>query len=325
MSCRRWVVAASVLVAVCAIGFLSCGTKETGTSGGGEGLSLVIPASLAAPMEGVTAEFEKQHPGVKVKTEIAGGLDAARAIAEKGQKADVFATSDYAVIETQMMPKAATWYVKFAKNYIQLAFTAKSKFADAVHRDDWYAKVLVPGVKVACADPNADPLGYRSLMAVQLAEAEYMQKGLVEKFKKNCVAKDIRTDGAEIVKMLQDGEADYAFLYRSVVNQNDLKFLALPPGMDLSMEDYTDQYKKAKVEITGPTPAAFRVVSGEPIFYAVTIPENAARKEAAINYLKVMLGPVGQQVFEKNSQKQLVPCVASDKTKVPKELAGLCK
>ena len=57
----------------------------------------------------------------------------------------------------------------------------------------------------------------------------------------------------------------------------------------------------------------------------MTIPESAAQKEAAINYLKVMLGPVGRQIFEKNSQKQMAPCEASDKAKVPAELAALCR
>jgi ABC-type molybdate transport system substrate-binding protein len=95
--------------------------------------------------------------------------------------------------------------------------------------------------------------------------------------------------------------------------------------MDLSLEDYADQYKKAKVELAGATPADFRVVAGDLIFYAVTIPETAAHKKAAINYLKVMLGPAGQQAFEKNSQKQMSPCVASDKAKAPAELASFCR
>jgi len=308
------------------VAFLSCTGREKAVGPGGAGeLTLLIPGSLAAPLEGVSAEFEKTYPGVKVKTEIVGCLDGARMIADGSKKADIFATSDYAVIETMMMPKSATWYVKFAKNYIQLAYTAKSKSADAVHRDDWYAKVLVPGVKIGCVNPDADPLGYRSLMAVQLAEGEYMQQGLLGKFKKNCIPKDVRTDGAEMVKLLQAGEIDYAFLYRSVVNQHDLGFLALPPGMDLSFDGYADQYKKAKVEIAGATPGSKRTVVGEPILYAVTIPESAAQKEAAINYLKVMLGPVGRQIFEKNSQKQMAPCEASDKAKVPAELAALCR
>ena len=343
MTCRRCVVGVSVLMVAFSVAFLSCGPKEKPAGPGGQGgLTILIPASLAAPMEGVAAEFEKLYPAVKVQREIAGGLDAVRMITEQGKKADVFASSDYAVIATMLMPKSASWYIRFARNYIQVAFTEKSKFSDKINSSNWYEYYAQSGVKVGGVDPDADPLGYRTLMVMQLTESHYMKKGLAGDLRKNCLApfqpeakpgtrvgtglaKSIRTDGAEVVKMLQAGELDYAWLYRSVIKQNGLKYIALPPEVDLSSGSFEDKYKQAKVEIAGATPGSKRTILGEPIIYGVTIPNDAPNKEAALNFVKVMLGPAGQQVFDKNAQKQLVPCEASDKTKVPAELATLCK
>jgi len=288
-------------------------------------LTVLCDWSVEKPVREVAAEFEKTHPNVKVKTEIAGNLGGARMIADGSKKADVFIASDCADIETMMMPKTATWYIKFARNYIEPAFTDKSRFAAEINSVNWYDYLVKPGVKIGCVDPNADPLGYRSLMVMQLVEAYYGRKGLAEELKKNCAPQAVGKDGTELAKKLAAGDLDYAWLYGSEVRQNGLRYIVLPPETDLSSGSYADDYKKVKVEVVGPTPGTKRTVVGEPILYGVTVPVSAEHKEAAVTFLKTMLGPVGQQVFEKNAQKQLTPCEASDRTKVPAELVEFCR
>jgi len=47
-------------------------------------------------------------------------------------------------------------------------------------------------------------------------------------------AKNIRPKSVELVALLQSGELDYIYEYRSVAEQNKLNFLVFPPDIDLS-------------------------------------------------------------------------------------------
>ena len=301
-------------------------------------LNILCDWSAEGPVRELAARFEKKHRDVKVSVECVASPDGARAIAGGGKKPDIFISSDYTVIETVLMPKSATWDIKFARNYIQLAFTDKSKFADVINSITWHEYLTKPGVKIGCVDPNADPLGYRALLVMQLTAAYYGKKDLATELQKNCAAKDQPKDGAEIVKRLTAGELDYAWLYGSVIRQRGLRYIVLPPECDLSSGSYEDEYKKVKVEVEGATPGSKRTVIGEPIMYGLTIPTNAEHQEAAIAFLSLMLGPVGQQVLKEADiaflQLMLGPvghevfktsAQASDRTKVPAELQPLCK
>jgi molybdate/tungstate transport system substrate-binding protein len=325
-----------LILVLVAVG-LSCRAKEESIPAGQKAqLTILHSSSLAVPLQGVTAEFEKSNPSIAVKAEAVSDLEAARMISEQGKQADIFAASDYTVIENLVMPKAASWYLKFARNYVTIAFTPKAKFADKVNSFNWYEFLVQPDVRMGCADPNLDPLGFRSLMAMQLAERFYDKKGLCEELKKNCPSKNIRPNSSELLSMLESGELDYAWLYRSVAKQRGLKFINLPPEVDLSSGSFADMYKQAKVEISGATPGSKRTVVGEPVVYGITIPSTASSstaQEAAVKYLVLLLGPTGRGIFEKHSQMLLikssdmpqVSCEASDKTKVPAVLAKFCK
>jgi molybdate/tungstate transport system substrate-binding protein len=287
-------------------------------------LTIYQDSSVSVPLEGVTAAFQKSHPGVTVKAEAAGSLELARRIADKGEKADVVILSDYAIIEKSLMPKSAEWCLKFARNFMTVAFTEKSQHAGDVNTFNWYTYLSKPGVKMGYADPNSDPAGYRALMGMQLSERYYDKKGLAEDLKKNCPPENLCPMTSELVAMLKSGKLDYAWIYRSEAKQHGLKMIVLPPEADLSSGSFDEMYKKVTVEITGVS-GAKQTVAGEPTIYGVTIPTGAAAQPVAIAYLEALLGPAGQEAFKKNAQMPIAPCEASDKGKVPGALVKFCK
>lgn len=314
-----------VLLAGLALAALSCGRKEEapGPPGGKGQLVILHPPSLTAPLQALTAQFKKTHPGVDVQTEVAGSLDLARKVLG-GQRADLFISSDYTVIANDLVPKSASWFMKFARDYMTIAFTDKSKLSERLNQFNWHDHLAKPGVRGGYADPNSSPMGYRALLAMQLGGEYYMKKELGGQLKKNIPENAVKPSAVELLKMLQAGELDFVWIYRSLTKQNNLRNLVLQPEIDLSSGSFEDVYKKAKIEITGAS-GQKREMVGEPIFYAVTIPTTAAAQDAAMQYLKLMVGAEGQDLLKKNFLMPLSQCEASDKAKVPQELAELCK
>jgi hypothetical protein len=57
----------------------------------------------------------------------------------------------------------------------------------------------------------------------------------------------------------------------------------------------------------------------------LTIPLNAENKEAAVNYLKIFLGPIGQNALKGVHIIPLDPAETNDLSKVPEALRPLLK
>src|ERR1043165_6032420 len=71
--------------------------------------------SLAGPMKALKGAFEAKHPGVTIQLDAGVSKQLAERIL-KGERCDVFAPSSPAVIDQDLMGKAATWYVVFSAN-----------------------------------------------------------------------------------------------------------------------------------------------------------------------------------------------------------------
>lgn len=127
---------------------------------------------------------------------------------------------------------------------------------------------------------------------------------------------DIRPKADELVAFVEEGGLDYAFEYRSVAVQHNLAFVDLPLGIDLSVVEYADTYRKVKVEL-----ATGSVQTGTPIVYGITVPTVADNPGGGIEFVKFVIGEPGQQIFADNGQPPIVPPAGSGN--VPEELAGI--
>lgn len=263
--------------------------------------------SLAVPFKQICEEFNIHHPKVKIIREAAGSRVAARKIADLQRPCDILASADYTVIDTLLIPEYAKWNIKFASNEIVIAGRSDSRATSQINKDNWYEILLQKDVSFGRSDPNADPCGYRAVITIKLAEKFYNSPGLVDKM----LAKDqryIRPKEVDLLALLETGELDYMFIYRSVAEQHKLKYILLPDEINLKKTKFQDFYKTVSVHITGNKPGTFVTKFGEPIVYGVTIPKNAPNRELAMVFLSFLLdADKGGVILEKNGQTLVVP------------------
>ena len=306
-------------------------------------LKILHAGSLSVPFEEVEKQFEKDHPNVDIQREAAGSAKTIRKVTELGKEADVIAVADYSLIPDMMTPEYADWYVRFAKNQMVIAYMERSKHADQITKDNWYDVLRRADVKFGFSNPNDDPCGYRSQMVCQLAELHYNDDKIYDDLiEKNTNIKMRAENGIYVVEMpesesiqptdnvmvrsmevelcsaLESGEIDFFFIYRSVAEQHDYKFVELPPQIDLSSVEYEETYKKVKVER-----ASGKIATGKPIVYGVTIPKNAPNEELAVEFVKLLVSESGQKIMRECGQPPIVPPVVNDMSKMPEELRSL--
>ncbi len=314
------------------------------------GLIIFHAGSLAVPFDQLAEEFEETY-GVKVVTESAGSLTTIRKVTEMGKPCDIIGSANYLDIEELMFPEYADWYICFATNAMVIAYRDGAPFASEIKNGNrtWYDVFVNEDVTYGHSDPDADPCGYRTLMVVQLAQSYYYDEagdfGLTpdanasglydalipipeggDEMDRGRVGGDwgevVKPGSVDLLYLLDSGNLDYAFEYRSVATQHGFDFITLPDEIDLSSMGHEEFYATATVNVTGSEPGSTATQTGAPIIYGITIPKNAPHPQRAIDFLKLLLGSQGQAILESCGQPPIVPAIASDRDRIPEELRG---
>ncbi len=276
--------------------------------------------SLAVPFKQICEEFNRYYPKVKIVREAAGSRVCARKIAELHRRCDVMASADYTVIDTLLVDEYADWNIRFASNEMVIAMGEDARKAGEISKDNWYDILLRKDAAFGRSDANSDPCGYRAVLVVRLAEEYYHRPGLAKKM----LAKDrryIRPKEVDLLALLEVGEIDYIFIYRSVAEQHKLRYLVLPDEINLKKQEFAQLYKKASVRVTGKKPGTFISKTGEPIVYGVTIPKNAPNRKAAMAFVTFLLdGDKGGTILKANGQTPVVPSPTDTFDKLPESL-----
>jgi molybdate/tungstate transport system substrate-binding protein len=268
--------------------------------------------SLTVPMAKMETVFERHHPQVDVKREPAGSTKCARKITELHKPCDIMAAADYKVIDKLLLPDHAVGNIRFATNQMVLCFTPGSTGANEITAANWMDILARPDVTWGHADPNLDPCGYRSLMVLQLAERHYRQPGMYDALY-GSAGRLVRPKSVELISLLQSGNLDYAWEYRSVAVQHDLRYLELPAAIDLGDYRHDDAYAAATVEVTGKRPGTTMELHGKSITYGVTLIKQAPNRDAAIAFLAFMLDPDGGlKILADCGQPPFVPARVPD-------------
>lgn len=257
--------------------------------------------SLAYPFRELLSAFAGAHPGLVPRQESSGSLEAARKLTELGKIPDVLAVADQNVLAKLVLPAFATWYATFASNAMVLAYSERSAGAGEITGENWWRILLRPEIRWGASDPALDPNGYRTLMVFQLAETHYRQPGLAGRLRSRLLPRFVRPSEAQLLGLVQAGELDYAWSYRSLAATAGLPFVTLPPEIDLSDPAHADRYAAAAVRLPGARQAGTDSVEfrGEPIVYALTIPAQAPHPEVARAFVRFVLSPAGGRILEK--------------------------
>jgi len=295
-----------LLLTIAIILLLVCATQGVAAPKG----KLVIfhAGSLTIPFKAMEKAFETRYPNVDVQREASGSQKCARKISDLKKPCDIMASADYKVIDKLLIPAYAQWNIRFATNQLVLCYTAGSKYADTINTENWYEILQKKDIVWGHSDPNLDPCGYRSLMVLQLAEKYYGKPGLYEVIVANRPTENIRPKSVELISLLQTGNMDYAWEYRSVAVQHGLEYISLPDEINLGNYKFDDTYAEAVVKVTGKKPGMFMDIKGKSVTYGVTLINDAPNREAAIAFLAYLLDPqVGLKILENMGQPPFTP------------------
>ncbi|MGQ4833542.1 MAG: tungstate ABC transporter substrate-binding protein WtpA [Candidatus Asgardarchaeia archaeon] len=278
-------------------------------------LVILHAGSLAVPLSTLKTIFEEQNPSVRVLLEGHGSVTCARLIVEGNRTADILAVADYVVIEKYLMPaNLADWYLIFARNEMVIAYTNHSKYANEINSSNWFEILNRSDVTYGHSDPNQDPCGYRTLLLWKLSDMYYGEP-VYESLIKNSSRHVIRPKSVELLSLLESGNLDYAFEYKSVAVQHNLSYIELPPEINLGDWEKASLYAKVNVTLADGT-----LIIGKPILYGITIPKNAPHRDLAISFLKMILSETGQEIFYNLGQPPIYPALTNDLNKVPSEI-----
>ena len=155
---------------------------------------------------------------------------------------------------------------------------------------------------------------------LQMAEKFYKKPGLADRL----TAKDnnfVRPKEVDLLPLIETNSVDYIFLYKSVAVQHNLKFLELPPEINLREPKLTGLYNSASVSINGKEPGMKVIMKGEPMIYGITILKNAPNKKVALAFLEFLLSKEkGMKIMEKNGQPSVIPQKNPQFEKLPESL-----
>ncbi len=278
--------------------------------------------SLSVPFKEITDSFNKEYPDINIIMEAAGSRTCARKISDLHRECDIMASADYKVIDNLLIPKFASWNIKFAGNEMAIVYHDKSRGSDSINSNNWYNILLQDDVVYGRSNPNSDPCGYRTILVAELTEKYYNDNGLKNRLlDKN--SNYIRPKEVDLLSMLESNVIDYIFLYRSVAEQHGLKYIVLPDSINLGNPKLTKFYQTASVEISGKKPGEKITKKGEPMVYGVTILNDAPNKKAALKFVEFLLSKnKGMAILEKNGQSSLIPSSTSTFNNLPTQLTN---
>ncbi len=313
--------------------------------------------SLMVPFAQIQTAFEKANPDINVELQPFGSIQAIRQVTELGQQADLVAVADATLLPMMMyqtkMPDGqpyANWDIESNTNQLVLAYTSTSKYASELNSNNWYQILSRPDVTVGFTDPRIDAVGYRTLMTLGLAASRYNDPTLLQDIVGSHFSLPITADETngtttvsvpqlleptdshlvlrnadiELLALLQSGNIDYTIDYKSVVMQDGLNYMELPPEINLGDPGYTSTYQKVVVNMDYQRFASVSpVFQGSPIIYGMTIPNNAQNTTAAIKFIQFVLGAEGRQIFQNCNQPELIPPMCDNVSALPVALKTL--
>jgi molybdate/tungstate transport system substrate-binding protein len=257
-----------------------------------EPITIFAAASLAKPLQSLTATFLREH-GVRAHVELGGSIEQSRKLTDLARIPDVLMLVDDEVVAA-LMPAHLDWYVRFATNRVVVAYTEKSAHADSITDANWYRVLVRDDVRVGRADATLAPAGRHALALLQRAEGVYGLPHLSERILERAIPRYVRPNAAELAVLLETGEVDYILEYESVARQYGFKFLALPTELSL------------------------------PILYGVSIPRQATHTASAVRFVASLLSEEGKEILREAHVSVLRVPIALG-TNVPREITEVVR
>lgn len=279
-------------------------------------------ASLTQPLGDAAELFKRHNPSIAVRLEPSGSQVAVRKLTDYGMRADVIAVADAALIDKMLVPAYTGHNLTFATGEMVIAHKDHSRFTDEITTENWQRVLVRPGVRIARANPDTAPLGYRTLIVWKLAE-QAGNAGLTAKLVAQCAPEHVAADEMDVLALLESRAVDYVFLYRSTAEDHRLKTTALPPELNLSRSALNDRYAQAEVEVRMDQGVSHSLIHGEAIAYSLSILDRAKEPDAARRFVALLLSDDGRKILERRGFSPMTPASCHPCNGIPAELGAL--
>jgi len=303
-------ICAAAMLAACGSGASTNDAPSTTAGAGPLSGTLVVngAGTLATPFGEIIDAFKQQNPGVTVQSRFAGSVELVRGVTQLNQPVDVLGVADSSLIPAQMFgangtKRFANWSAGFAANQITFAYTDQSKGAAQLTPDNWYQVLAEPGVRIGRSNPDTDPSGYQALEMLQLAQDHYHEPNLSAAVLANSPSGTLVNTETTLLPALQSGQIDYLAIYRSDALQHHLRYIDLPPQINLADPAMASTYGTVSVATKSGSQ------TGKPIVYGLTIPTDAPNPAVAEQFVAFVLGPKGQQVMREAGFGVVTPAI----------------
>lgn len=259
----------------------------------------VFSAGVAGKLARKAAEvFAAKNPDVQVDLQMGGSAAGVNRLLA-GEAFDVLILADASDIATRLMPELVDGYFIWGGNAMVVVG------AD-ITPENWAEKLCDPASIIEHGNPFDDPGGYRSVMALKLADQ--VEPGLSERLFANPgytgldrsrYVRPPRPAGPPAggtggerprpPKPEPPAPGRYRIIYRSMPVSTGLPFADLPACMNLGDPAYEDVYRSVSFMVDGPAGECTEEVRGTTICHGVCIPKAAANPEAAAAFVAEFL------------------------------------
>jgi molybdate/tungstate transport system substrate-binding protein len=272
-------------------------------------------SSLATPLRSALDSFARRTNAV-VFQENGASLELARRVTELHRAPDLIVLADQEVFPELLVPSATSWYARFARNRMVITYTDRSRGASELTEKSWRRVLLRPDVLLGRSDPSIAPVGYRTLIVYRLAERHYGEPGLAARLTERTPPRLMRGNASELAALLSAGELDYVVDYESLAKVYGLRYLRLPPEIDLGDAALARDYARDSVRVTQRSGTVTR--TGAPILYAASVPRAAPHPDAGARALSFLLGAEGRALLRAKSVDVLeMPVLVGDSVPEP--------
>jgi molybdate/tungstate transport system substrate-binding protein len=325
---------AGLVVAAC-IGIAAAGCSSPGSSGNSGGgkakpsgtANVAYAASLTYLNEKVFGPAFAKATGNTYQGTAGPSDGLSSEIAAKTIFPNVFITVGGKSIES-LGPKFTKWFIQYASTSIVVAYNPNSKYAPQFEAiasgkkplSDLFKLMEQPGFQLGRTDPNTDPQGRAFIYMLELAQMKYhLPKDTVTKILQGPLASAKSTqifEEAALDSRLQAGQVDAASAYLSQAKQLHLKYISLPPDINLGDASFADTYAKASITITDSSGQDTK--TGSPLTLDITTITGAKDPAAGNAFVAYVLSPAGRSLYENQGGYTLLkPTLTGPASAVP--------
>jgi len=288
-------------------------------------LKIATAGSLLPPFTDLNGNFSSDR-GVNIDYIAKGSVAIYRDLLELGKEYEIIALADVSLVKDLYNKGIVVAYSKFVTNAIVLAYTQNSKYASEINKENWYEIIMRADVKVGFSNPNMDPCGYRALAVMALA-SQYYNVDIFERIVENNTNIKMETSGnnidiivpetldvntnkliirdksADLEALLQSGELDYAFLYRSTAKDLGFKYIELPSEINLGDNKFNENYARITIKLLG----GKHIVKIKTIVYGIGITKYGINNNYVRKFIEFVYSEKGLEILRSHGFNVLNP------------------